>query len=94
MTLTVRFIGAFRQISGKTQLTLQFKKGESIQDVINHLSQQMPNLRGILCDADLNDPHSNSLILVNSKEISILNGYDTKLNDGDEVVFVPVVHGG
>jgi MoaD family protein len=94
MTLTVKFIGAFRHISGKTQLTLQFNKGTSVQDVVNHLSQQIPELRSTFCDSDLNEPHSNSLILINSKEISILNGYETKLNDGDEVVFVPVVHGG
>jgi molybdopterin converting factor small subunit len=31
---------------------------------------------------------------VNGKEISVLNGLDTVLKDGDEVVFVPVVHGG
>jgi MoaD family protein len=94
MTLTVKFVGAFRHISGKTQLNLQFNKGASVQDVVNQLSQQIPELRRTFCDADLNEPHSNSLILVNSKEISILNGYETKLNDGDEVVFVPVVHGG
>jgi MoaD family protein len=94
MILTVKFIGAFRHISGKTQLTMEFKKGASIQDVINQLSQQIPGLRGAFCNADLNEPRSNSLILVNSKEISILNGYETKLSGGDEVVFVPVVHGG
>ena len=94
MALTIKFVGAFRHISGKTQLTLQFKKGASIQDVVNHLSQQIPELRSTFCDADLNEPHSNSLILINNKEISILKGYETKLNDGDEVVFVPVVHGG
>ena len=94
MTLTVKFVGAFRHISGKTQLNLQFNKGASVQDVVNQLSQQIPELRSTFCDADLNEPHSNSLILINNKEISILKGYETKLNDGDEVVFVPVVHGG
>ena len=94
MTLTVKFVGAFRHISGKTQLNLQFKIGASVQDVVNQLSQQIPELRSTFCDAVLNEPHSNSLILVNSKEISILNGYETMLNDGDEVIFVPVVHGG
>ena len=94
MTLTVKFIGAFRHISGKTQLTLQFNKGDSIQDVVNQLSQQIPELRGTFLNSDLNEPHSNSLILINNKEISILNGYETKLNDGDKVVFIPVVHGG
>jgi molybdopterin synthase sulfur carrier subunit len=36
----------------------------------------------------------NALILVNGREISVLNGLQTGLKDGDEVVFVPVVHGG
>ncbi|MGE5187737.1 MAG: MoaD/ThiS family protein [Betaproteobacteria bacterium] len=94
MTLTIKFIGAFRHISGKTHSSLQFKKGTTVQDVVNQLGQQIPELKGTFCYADLNEPHSNSLILVNNKEISILNGYETKLNDGDEVVFVPVVHGG
>jgi len=34
------------------------------------------------------------LILVNDREIGVLNSLETKLNDGDEVVLVPVVHGG
>jgi len=54
----------------------------------------MPELKRIFSDQELNDSRSNSLILVNGKEISILNGIETKLNDGDEIVFVPVVHGG
>ena len=37
---------------------------------------------------------TNALILVNDREISVLDGLETKLSDGDEVVFVPVVHGG
>jgi molybdopterin converting factor small subunit len=37
---------------------------------------------------------TNALILVNDREISVLNGLDTKLDDGDEIVFVPVIHGG
>jgi molybdopterin converting factor small subunit len=38
--------------------------------------------------------NSNSLVLVNGTEISVLSGLDTNLKDGDEVVFIPVVHGG
>ena len=33
-------------------------------------------------------------MLVNGREISVLNGLETRVNDEDEVVFVPVVHGG
>jgi molybdopterin converting factor small subunit len=33
-------------------------------------------------------------MLVNGKEIGVLKGLETKLKDGDELVLVPVVHGG
>ena len=54
----------------------------------------MPELKRSLIDRQLEDPRTNALILVNGREISVLNGLETKLNDGDDVVFVPVVHGG
>ncbi len=94
MTLKIKFIGALRHISGKTQLTLPFHEGISVKAVVDQLSLRIPGLKHTFCNQDLNDARSNSLIIVNGKEISVLNGYETLLCDGDEVVFVPVVHGG
>ena len=94
MPLTVKFIGALRHLSGKTQLTLNFQEGISIKELVDKISQEIPELKHTFSDQELNDSRSNSLILVNGREISVLNGYETKLNDGDEIVFVPVVHGG
>ncbi len=94
MPLTIKFIGALRHISGKTQFTLNFQDGFSVKELVDKISVEMPELKRTFSDQDLNDSRSNSLILVNGKEISVLNGYETILNDGDEVVFVPVVHGG
>jgi molybdopterin converting factor small subunit len=54
----------------------------------------MPELEKSFSDQQAGDAVSNGLILVNGREISVLNGLETKLNDGDEIVFVPVVHGG
>ncbi len=94
MPLTVKFVGALRHLSGKTQLTLGFQDGASIKAVIDTLGEEIPQLKRTFCDSELNDARSNSLILVNGREISVLDGYKTKLSDGDEIVFVPVVHGG
>ena len=94
MPLTVKFIGALRYLSGKTQFTMTFQDGTSVKELIGKISQEMPELERIFSDQELTDSRSNSLILVNGREISVLNGYETKLNDGDEIVFVPVVHGG
>ncbi len=94
LTLTVKFIGALRHLSGKKQLTIDFQDGVSIKDIVDNLSQEIPQLKHTFCDQELNSARSNSLILINGREISVLEGYETKLCDGDEIVFVPVVHGG
>ena len=93
MPLTMKFIGALRQISGKTQLTVNFQEAMSLKDLVTKISQEMPLLEKTLND-ELNNSRSNVLILINGREISVLNGLETKLNDGDEIVFIPVVHGG
>ena len=94
MTLTVKFIGALRHISNKTHLTLDFQEGMSLKELLKKLCQEMPQLEKTFTDQTLDDSRSNALILVNGREISVLNGLETKLKDGDEIVFVPVVHGG
>jgi MoaD family protein len=92
--LTIKFIGALRHLSGKTQFTINYQDGISIKELVLKISQEFPELKNTFSDRELNDSRSNSLILVNGREISVLAGYETKLSEGDEIVFVPVVHGG
>ncbi len=94
MSLTIKFIGALRHISGKTQFVVTFQKDISIKGLMDEIIEEMPELKRTFSDQELNDSRSTSLILVNGREISVLNGLETKLNEGDEIVFVPVVHGG
>lgn len=94
MPLTVKFVGALRHLSGKTQFAVNFQDGFSIKELVEEISRELPELKHTFSDQELNDSRSNSLILVNGREISVLKGYETKLCDGDEIVFVPVVHGG
>ncbi len=94
MAVTVKFIGALRHLSGKSHFKVSYLEGVSVKLLIDQISQENPNLKHAFTDQQLNDSRSNSLILVNGREISILDGYETKLHDGDEIVFVPVVHGG
>ena len=56
--------------------------------------EKLPKLKSALVNPESGEPRSNMLVLVNGQEIGVLNGIETKVNDGDEVVFVPVVHGG
>ena len=94
MAVTVKFIGALRHAAGTEKLALNCKHDTSLMDLMNEITMELPVLRRNLLDEQLEEPKPNALILVNGKEISVLNGLETRVNDGDEVVFVPVVHGG
>ena len=94
MVLTIKFIGAMRHITGKTQLTLNYEKEISLKELLAKISQEKPAFEKSFSAQQMTDSTSNALILVNGREISVLNGLETRLCDGDEIVFVPVVHGG
>jgi sulfur-carrier protein len=94
MPVTLKFLGALRHASGNEVMVLDCRDTVSVLDLVNLASAQAPDLRRNLLDEQLQSPKSTSLILVNGREISVLDGLDTRVKDGDEVVFVPVVHGG
>ena len=94
MTIILKFLGALRHASGTDKVALEYREHVSILDLVKAATQHAPVLRRNLIDEHLEDPKPNALILVNGREISVLNGLATEVHDGDEIVFVPVVHGG
>jgi MoaD family protein len=94
MVITVKFIGALRHVTGAGEFALDCKGNVSIRELISKITKKLPALTQSLIDQQLEDPRPNVLILVNGREISVLNGLDTITQDGNEVVLIPVVHGG
>lgn len=90
----IRLLGVFRGVSGKSEMSLRLQ-GATVGDVIQALADLLPvDARRLLIDKELNDPRPNALILLNGKEISVLDGLKTGIEDGDEVTLIPVSHGG
>jgi len=94
MVISIKLIGALRHISGKKELSIDFMENLTVKDLIVRIIKEIPQLKKTFCDQELNEPKSNALIIVNGVEISALNSYETVLQNDDEVVFIPVVHGG
>jgi molybdopterin synthase sulfur carrier subunit len=95
ISVNIKLIGVFRELSKKNQFPLKLEEPAVVKKVIHRLTETFsPKFKQALIDPDLNDPRPNTLILVNGKEINVLDGLETKLNKGDEVVIVPVSHGG
>ncbi len=92
--IKIRLLGMFRGFSDQSQIKLKIKKS-TVRNLILILAESFsPEAKRIFIDTEFNEPRPNALILVNLKEISVLNGLETPLKDGDEVTLVPVSHGG
>jgi MoaD family protein len=91
----VKLLGSFRVSSGRSRVTVKLGDGATVGNVVEKLVESFPpEFKKALVDPVLHEPLPNALILVNGKEVGILDGVGTVVGDGDEVVFVPVTHGG
>ncbi len=96
MRVHVKLYGVLKTAAKTERLELDFESSISIRQLVNKLVSVIARheFETYLIDADTKDPRPNALILVSGTEIGALNGIDSTLRDGDEVVFLPVAHGG
>lgn len=91
----VRFLGIFQRLSRKKHLKLSLDEPATVRKVIIKLTEIFSkDFRQVLVDSQLDDPKPNALIIVGGKEISSLQGIETEVKDTEEIVIIPLVHGG
>jgi molybdopterin converting factor small subunit len=82
-------------IAGKDSFQVEVTNSATVMELIEKLTEIFtPSLKRVLIDPELCDPRPNALILVNGKEVSVLDGMNTRVYPGDEVLFILVSHGG
>lgn len=92
MKVKVRVFGDLTSILGRGQ-TLEIEEGASVRTITSGLSKKAGMKRyGYLGRYKLDG--SELAILVNGRNIALLDGVETALRDGDEVVLLPPSAGG
>lgn len=81
MKIRIRYFASFREIIGRNEEQLTLDEGASVTDVRTLLLTRYPRLQPIM---------ERSVYAVNHNYVSP----ETKLSNGDEVVFIPPVGGG
>ncbi len=88
MRVRAVFIQEFYKVMGGFQIEVELEEGATVRDLIEKLDSEV--YRGfkelILEDGRLRHPVE---IAVNGRRIDFLDGLDTRLRDGDRVLFSP-----
>lgn len=91
MAATIRLPGSLKQwAGGQRQIEVG---GASVADVLADLTRQFPDVGERVLDED-GQPRRFVNIYVNGEDIRFLQGAETPISDGDEVILAPAVAGG
>ena len=95
INVEVKFLGAYQRLAGKKSVQLILENPTTIKKVIKHLTETLSeDFKGAIIDSQLGEPRPNALILVGGKEINVLQGLETEINQAQEITLIPMVHGG
>ncbi len=90
-TVTIHVPGALRdRCGGAAELTFA---AATVQSVLDEIERRHPSLFSGLCD-ETGRVRRHINVFVNSAHMRDLNGLDTALAHGDEIIFLPAVSGG
>ena len=93
MSLKVRMLGVLHEVCPKEQ-TINLVEGATVDSVIRDLMAEDKHLENALWDKEVDSPFPNALIMLDGVEVNNLEGLETPVNQGQELVFLSIVHGG
>jgi molybdopterin converting factor small subunit len=93
--VSIKLLGVLHGVSGRSRISLKLEE-PTVRKMMQKLADSLPKeAKKLLVDSEVNDyPQPNMLIIINGKEISALKGLETEIREDDEVVVIPVSHGG
>jgi MoaD family protein len=82
MNVKVKIIGRYQNITGKKELNLEIKNGDTVWHVIDTLVKKYSEME-----------KDKKFLMVSKNDV--FTNHDSKINEGDEItIFPPVVSGG
>ncbi len=95
MKVRVKFFAAIRELAAVKDETIDLQSNTAVRELIQVLCQRHGgDFTEYVIDPNTGAPRSHLQILVDGKNLSSLEGLETRLSDGDEVALMPPVGGG
>jgi molybdopterin synthase sulfur carrier subunit len=95
ISITIRTIIGLKKILGKEVIEFPIPEGTTVKALVALMVDKWgARLASYFSDAEDDGPLPKIRIAVNGRDIGFLNGMETELQDGDEVLMLPLVGGG
>jgi molybdopterin synthase sulfur carrier subunit len=93
MKVQVKFLASLYDVTKVLKTEIELPDNATVIDLIRTIDKAVsPNFSSvILDDGKLKDQY---VVLINGRSIDFLHGLETRLNNGDEVTFLPPAGGG
>ena len=92
MRVAVRFRGPVGKRMRTPIFDVEVREGSTLSNLLEVLLQKEENVSAIWNSPESID--SEALVLLNEVDVGLTGGLETELSDGDEIVVLPLVHGG
>jgi len=95
ITVKVRTILTIKKILGKGEIDLSVPEKSTLQELVTMLVSRFgAELASLLLKPETRNSRPYIRYMVNGRDIAFLNGMETTLQSGDEVLILPPVSGG
>ena len=79
---------------GQATVSLEVRGVSNITNMVDSFESSYPGLKERLLDADTDKIRGFINVYVNGEDIRFLEGMNTMLNEGDEIIILPSISGG
>jgi molybdopterin converting factor small subunit len=96
LVIKVKLIGALTRLAGTSEVSIQDKRSITVTETIEKLCHRIANteFKRAIIDPDSGKIGPHIIVLINDRDISALQGLETKLRSHDVLTLIPVSHGG
>lgn len=92
--MKVKFLGHLKNSVGREMLILNGVGGMTLGDVLSNIYSLLGDSSKEIFDGSPHKLRSSIILLVNDVVYDVLGGFSYTVNEDDELIFIPTVHGG
>jgi len=94
MKVMIKFFTTLRELTGKGEEEMELPSVTTVEELLKQLSKRYGRKFSDYVYNDVGNVRSYLQFLINGRSVTTLEGFETRLKEGDRVAIIPPVGGG